>query len=342
MSLINPSYTIALLTGTACQLGCKSCPAGRKEEQVPGTMRPEVLDRALTHIGSQVKITSVVCHNYNEPSLIPWLWELIYTVKKHNTLVFLSTNLSCTPKMFDNLRRALAFGVDNFIISCSGFTQKTYEISHKGGDIELVKRLMREVARIKRKDTPVRVGWHQYRYNTHEEPLMREYAESLGFTFTPYACSLLPLEVAIEAMESGVPHPGAEDLITPMPEAKKLCFERRHFRCVYQDSWLVLEPDGKLRFCSPRSMDRTEQFKPYAWDIDVEKYRQERYKNPTCIACKAKGYHVYGNQQYHRKVHSLTRNLEDAYKLMGLGGKFPWLSKLINSRMYVRPKGGRK
>src|SRR3954470_17366843 len=81
-SLIKPAYTIFLRTGAACNIGCITCPAGRKEpeERQPGAlMKPDTLRAIVNRVHSQnCKVIQMAYHYYNEPMLNPDIAELVY------------------------------------------------------------------------------------------------------------------------------------------------------------------------------------------------------------------------------------------------------------------------
>ena len=83
----------------------------------------------------------------------------------------------------------LAENPETLLISISGWTREIYERLYKDGDIEKVSANMREVAKLKGPKTHVQVSWYKDRLQRteHEEPLMQEFAESLGFACVPTA-----------------------------------------------------------------------------------------------------------------------------------------------------------
>jgi pyruvate-formate lyase-activating enzyme len=330
-------------TGPACNAGCPSCPSGRKNkgdtEQIP-LMKPEMYERILDRVLEQARITSSLLYYYNEPTLNPHMPELVRITKKKGIVALMSTNGSYP----ENLKRCMAEGLDNLIFSVSGWTQKVHERSHDHTNIELIKASMKYTSEHLKPEQFVRVGWHDYWYNKEEQPLMRAYAESLGFKFTPYQTSLLPLDAPVqifEALDKGLPveeHPGEKDLATKLKEAAKMCKDRRHFSCAYQHRMVAIDGNGMLYSCSAKigkGNMRTSVF-----DTDLEQFNKERFKDPVCVRCHELGAHVYGTQRHHSSLSvgaELRRKAEDTWRALGLGSAFPNLTKTLIKTFYERP-----
>src|ERR1700722_220830 len=340
---VKHTWTIFVKTGPACNAGCPACPSRRKAagdtEPVP-LLKPDMWERILDRILEQARISSVLLYYYNEPTMSPYMPDLIKVSKKKNLVVLMSTNGSYP----ENLKRCMAEGLDNLIFSVSGFTQAVHERSHDHTNIELIKENMRTTSKNLKPGQFVRVGWHDYWYNKEEQPLMKKFAEDLGFKFTPYQTSLLPLDAPLKIFEDlhkGVavqPHPGEKDLAMKVPDAFKMCLDRKHFSCPYQNRMVAVDGNGMLYSCSAKigkGNMRTSVF-----ETDLEQFNRERFKDPVCVRCKEIGAHVYGTQRYtmslSMKAH-LTRKAEDTWRALGLGSAFPNLTKTLIKTFYERP-----
>lgn len=324
--------SLVLLTNTVCDVGCKSCPAGRKEEQPSGNMTLEVAESIIEKACKESRVLSVCLYFYGEPFLHPKIVELVKLVHQSKKKVLLSSNLV----RFKNGPEVLALEPFNLIISVSGWTQEIYERSHKGGNIEKVKENMRLVARLKKPGTSIRVSWHRYNYNRHEESLMRDFALSLGFTFTPYSTGLLPLE-KVEARWAGAPADYAEeDAVVPVMEAKELCAKRRSWRCSLQDQTLCVDSNGMVLNCGTRN--NAGNLRGSFFDRSVNEIMAARKVDPMCLTCKAKGLHVYGEQRYTVPVNSFARWAIDTYKSTGLQGLLPGVTEWGIKTFYMRPQ----
>jgi MoaA/NifB/PqqE/SkfB family radical SAM enzyme len=348
---MKPAYTLFLKTGTWCNAGCITCPAGRKREtdkENSSNMTTEMLERILDYVLQQGKIVSASHHFYNEPTALPNIAELVKACHDRGVYCFMSTNGS----MIKGLRNVLNQGLTNLIMSISGFTNETHQRSHHGIDIEQVKRNMIEVSKIihSRKDFSggrmfVRVSWHDYLYNEHEKPLMKKLCDDLGFHFTPYNTGLLPLEQAQARMleaamnPSSPEHPGERDLRTKLAEAHELCGQRKHWTCINQGRMLTIDGDGNLHNCCVKAHDANKRGSLF--DTNLEEFNTYRKtKDEDCAKCIKHGHHVYAMQQYRLPLGIKTtvkKAGEDLWRKYNLGGVFPKLSALRSQMSYDRP-----
>ena len=179
---------LVAVTSTVCNLRCIGCPGGRKEPFRGGVMSVEMLDRVLAKCTAEAKVMLAQLYFLNEPFLLQLMPQMVACCHKYGVPVLLSSNLN----VFKHAPAILAEAPDKLMLSVSGWTQEIYERYHRGGNIETVKKNMAEVAALRKPGTHVQVSWHQHRYNEHEAPLMRAYAEKLGFSFVSYGTSVLP------------------------------------------------------------------------------------------------------------------------------------------------------
>lgn len=339
------SITLFLKTSTGCNAGCKSCPAGRKEpeeRELSGKMSAQMFRNIIDYILPQANITSIVLHYYNEPTLNPEIPEMIRYARSKKIPTFMSTNGSYP----DKLVPFLTAGLDNLIVSTSGFTQSVHERSHKNTDIELIKESTFPTIYYHREPhTAVRIGWHNYQYNLHEREKMAELAEFYGFTFTPYDTSLLDVERAHNQVRKLQQDPNAPDdigevdLMTKMRESKDLCAERKHFRCIYQDAMILVDATGHLWNCPAKVKEHNKRMSLFS--ISLDEFFRLRKLDHDCINCKADGMHVYAMQQWRRglgPMSTLFRKLEDLWRWSGVAAYVPWFVRWWGKISYSRPQ----
>ncbi len=121
-------------------------------------------------------------YNWIEPFLSKALDSFVALVKENGLFCHLSSNLSLKPdSYFDIIYKALAAGVDDLIVSVSGYNQEVYEINHVGGNISWVKENLEQIAKLKHDgtiDTSITLRFIKFDYNSEEEFGLNEYAES--------------------------------------------------------------------------------------------------------------------------------------------------------------------
>lgn len=322
-----------LATSTACNVRCKSCPVGRKEWEPGAVMSLEMMDRIISHCEQDARILAIQLYHYNEPLLLPHMPDMVRHSHDHGYPVILSSNLMVPES---NLVRLMGQRPDSFFLSVSGWTQAVYERSHKDGDIERFKRNMAVIARHRHKSSYVRVSWHSYRYNAHEEGFMRDYATSLGLDFKAYGTSLIPQDRAFKVWETGIEDPAGEDVLVPVKEARALCQARKNWPCLLQTQILAVYSDGRYMNCSNRQDEANVRGDLFSTTVkDIFKARRT---DPACIECKAKAGHVYSLQAYTRSRWSVLRLGEDLYRKLRLQGRIPGMHAWATNRLYFRPQ----
>lgn len=324
--------SLYLITSSACNVKCKTCPAPREDTDRSGIMSVEMLKKIMAKVTKEARVYYCQLFLYNEPLLIPWVGEMIATVHSFGVPVFMSSNLV----IGKHIASVMAAAPETLLISVSGWTQDIYERSHKGGDIEAVKANMKEVARLRTCKTHVQVSWHRYRYNEHEEDLMRNYAESLGFTFVPYTTSLLPHTAAMKVWATGIDDPNGSDCIIPVRWAKEMCGQRKHWPCWLQAQALAINANGDYSNCAQRADSFNILGSIFTTTIGA--ILEARKKSSMCASCKSVGAHIYAQQHYSRNEWSPFRIAENVYRGLGLSGLFPKFSLWATHNLYVRPQ----
>lgn len=352
--MIKPAYTLFLKTGTWCNAGCISCPAGRKlpeDKESSGLMRPEMMARILNYVEQFGVVLSATHHYYNEPTANPYTPTNIETCHQHGVRCLMSTNGS----FWKGLQPVMEQGLTNLIFSVSGWSQAIHERSHNGVNVETLRENMVKTAEIceKRKWKDfcgermfVRVSWHNYDYNRHEMDKMREFSENLGFNFTVYDTGLLPLERAQARMIQAMKDPGSpmdvgeRDLRTKLAEAAKLCYDRRHFPCINQQRMLTIDSDGYLHNCCVKAHDANRR--GLLFETDLEEFNQYRLeKDSDCKKCKAHGHHQYAMQSYREPNTAwnlMKWRASGAWRDLRLNSLFPSVSNWRSKGKYVRPR----
>lgn len=174
-----------------CNLRCPSCHVGNHSGkdfsyEGRGFMEPGLFAEILDKIEREVpENPAVYLFTLGEPLLNPHIPEMVAQIHDHGWMAVLSSNLS----LHYDWERLLIRKPEVLKVSVSGFTQEVYGATHKGGNIELVKKNMLEIHRlIEKYNLPVRVmvGYHIYTNNRRRElEHMREFCRELGFLFQP-------------------------------------------------------------------------------------------------------------------------------------------------------------
>ena len=285
----------------ACNLRCPSCPTGNYQERVnpSGLMSPERLVQIMDKAVSECQVTGVGLFNWNEPVLHPQLPKLVEIVQEQDVPCRLSSNMNNFRKMDE----VLAANPASLRISNSGFTQSIYGRYHRGGDIELVKRNMRELAAAKRRTdatTEIEVLYHRYKDNLRDEAPMRDFALELGFGFRPVWAFMMPLEKNLALVDetydvvelTGEDHEVLASLALPVPEALELASRHRERSCSLRDEQFTLSHEGKTLLCCA-VFDSSRYGLGDFLEQPLEALHQAKYEHSLCSLCMKNGLHVY-------------------------------------------------
>lgn len=167
----------------------------------------------------------------------------------------LSSNLNLSKVDYEQL---LSKNPKQFFISLSGFTQQTYAKSHRGGNIDTVKKNMflLSLAKAKtRSSTQIIVRYHRYLDNLEEEPKMRQYSTALGFIFEPTWARLLPAEKNIQHHDNPA-HLSQQDLDLiqrlALPPSKTVLESLKgieHKNCPLRENMMAINNRGEVQLC---------------------------------------------------------------------------------------------
>jgi MoaA/NifB/PqqE/SkfB family radical SAM enzyme len=278
-----------------CNLRCPSCLVGSKYGDIKawprGLMAPELLGKILDKARSECDILTIGLFNWTEPLLHPNLPSLVREVKIRNLPCLLSSNLN----VLRDPVRLLAENPDYFRVSLSGFTQAVYEIGHRGGNIEIVKRNMERLAKAHAESsakTQIEVFYHRYLYNLDEIAPMERFAKSLGFEFRTYLAYLTTVEKIVEFSEGRATpedHEVIGRLALPLDRALEVTSrERRSSTCTLLEDNVVLDVKGNVMLCSGSSMESVNLIANFL-EFPLKELQKRRREKVLCRSCMKLG-----------------------------------------------------
>lgn len=285
----------------ACNLRCPCCPQGNSgADRLPqGFMEPALLAAIVRKATAECRVTGISLFNWTEPLLHPGLPELVRIVEGAGIPCHLSSNLNLLP----DADAIMAAGPASFKISVSGFSQEVYGAIHRGGDIDLVRKNMALLAAAKERHnaaTRIFVTYHRYRHNLHEEPLMRDFAASLGFDFEPVWALMFPLEKLL-ACAAGEGHdvPLTQDdrslidlLAYPLERTLAAARTRHNQPCRLLDRQISLDFQGQVLLCCGVFDARQFTIGNYL-TLPLDTLQRLRREHEICRRCRQNGIHAY-------------------------------------------------
>jgi len=297
---MKPNFHFYIDIVGACNLRCPSCAVGNTQDikNPQGIMSPETLEQILEKATHECIVNAVSLLNWTEPLLHPKLPEMIRVVKKYGLKCCLSSNLNKIKRM----EEMLAENPFSLRISLSGFKQESYGVTHRGGDIEVVKANMRRLSELKLKTksgTHIEVAFLRYLSNLEDELQMKQFSEQLGFKFTPMWALLTPLEkVLAKADEKGY---GSildadkfviDNLALPLGEALEAARGLNNSCCELQEKVIALDIMGRVQLCCG-VYDGNRFSLANFLEKSIDEIQALRFAHSTCVVCMKHGVHDY-------------------------------------------------
>jgi len=284
-----------------CNLECPSCPNGNwiGERNPRGFLQPSLLAKIMEKARSECNVTGVCLFNWGEPLLHPKLPELVAIVQNYDVPCFLSSNLN----LLGNINALMEANPHTFIISVSGFKQATYNNTHKGGNVERLKKNMVALAEARLRagsTTRIQVRYLLYLTNLQDVVEMKRFATDLGFEFQAIWAWMMPLEKVIAYLNDD-PNEAKlsyEDLLTiknlalPVKETVRIFQQYRIRSCIMRDEHVTLDYMGNVQLCCMIYDAKRFTIGPYL-SIPLTDIQERKQTNYMCERCMDKGLNVY-------------------------------------------------
>ena len=337
-----------------CNLRCPSCPVGnygddRWRGNNKGVMPLSLFHRIIQRVRADFDPveTCIALYSWGEPLIHPQIGELVSVAKAAGFKVNLSTNLN----FIRHLPDALAAGVDEVVVSLSGVSASTYESTHFGGNANVLRSNLVELARLRaRLHSPpkVFVNYHLYRHNLGDDLAeMEQFCRKHDFALLTNIAFYMPVEkmLGIVNGKADARPPASVDDLFIVPIDEQLRISNRSpssLGCDLRDNRLDIDIDGSVKLCCSVFEKRWNVSDNYL-ETSKDDIQRRRYSSDLCKACLEHGIDkVYTQQpvlaawqEYANKVfvefgHNLTyqngvlcrrqSTPKTNYSLPGLGG----------------------
>lgn len=308
------SWRYVLEISSMCNLKCALCQAGNREgyEYRPGVMDMDLMEKILDKIKTENPSAVVCCYVNSEPFLHPHIAECVASIKRRGFRCEFATNLN----YMQQLDQVLAAKPDLLTVSVSGWTQEVYERSHRGGDIETVKKNFKELIEANiRGNHKIHLGmsYHMYEYNLHEIEPMKKFTEDLGAQFLLSWGRTICIENTVQALRAiekqktgrDVPFKIGKDgldLNQMLPPAKESFMEQmKQLRfspekamklyeqwpvskvCIIAGAFTEIRWDGKVQLCAWTD-DMRLTLGNYL-EMTQDQIAEARFGHPLCEEC---------------------------------------------------------
>jgi len=291
-----PTYVYTIDISGTCNLRCPSCPVGNLTHinRDVGFMSIDLFKKIIQKIQTEKVIDhpQIWLYNWGEPLLHPKLNEIIKIVKNEGLSVYISSNLN-TEHGIQSLAQA---NPNEIKISLSGFTQETYEKTHKRGNITILKAnmyLLRYYLNKYRSTTHVWVNQHLYKHNSDQTEQIKAVCSELSFEYYPIQAFFQPLEKVIDLIE-GKAHQEDEqllDLLLMRPEDTLNNIKKHrtgYFDCELRFNQTVINHDGSLALCCS-TYTQANMLGINFLDHPHSEIEKKKYQHNFCSKCRLHG-----------------------------------------------------
>ncbi|MEK7990355.1 MAG: hypothetical protein VSS52_005060 [Thiotrichaceae bacterium] len=186
----------------------------------------------------------------------------------------------------------------SLIISTSGYYQETYERNHRRGGIALVKSNMYRLRHYMDKlkiGFDVRVSYHMYRDNVHNDVVMMSYlCQELGFSFQPGWAFIQPLEKVLSYLQGSQPTDDEQNVIKRLfftPYERNEIVKKYHLSdCSLRSQQMSINWDGSVGLCCG-VFDHEYAIADSFLEVAHEELQQRKYQHPMCNVCMQNSLH---------------------------------------------------
>lgn len=282
---------------SACNLSCPSCPVGNSKtvKKSSGLMSPELLGRILGKASKECEIDFIGLFNWTEPLIHPRLGELVEIAQSYAPC-HLSSNLNLVKNDYESLLRA---NPRYFRISLSGFNQSVYSKTHRGGDIEIVKKNMVALSKAAANvgsTTNIEVLYLRYLGNSDDERLMKRYSNELGFLFRPVWAYLMPIEKVLQYVSDPLELSSQDQQLVEMlalPPEKEIIRAAQSAgkdRCSLLEDQITINSQGVVQLCCALFDENRFSISEYL-DKSFDELQEKKRTMDICRECMKYGIH---------------------------------------------------
>ena len=134
--------TVAIGITNRCNLACPSCPGGKttwnktapKLRCIEPLLFEKIIERLVSLYGNSFQVMTSL---FSEPLLHPDIDALLHILEKYGLGAFISSNLNIQ-RDFTSIFSIRS--LKELLVSISAVTPEKYQINHRGGNIELVRK----------------------------------------------------------------------------------------------------------------------------------------------------------------------------------------------------------
>ena len=143
----NP-FSISVEPINTCNLHCPECPTGQRNLTRPvGILSFDLFRKVIDE--NEKKMIWLMLYFQGEPLLHPNFTDLVKYANKKNIYTAVSTNAHFLDEIM--AKKIIESGLDKLIISFDGIDQESYSTYRIGGNVEKVKKAIKQIVQLKKK-----------------------------------------------------------------------------------------------------------------------------------------------------------------------------------------------
>lgn len=282
-----------------CILKCPSCPSGRKNfiRNKPLEILPlEKCEQIFAKIAKEYGPKVFYLHIWNEPLLHPDIVEILAKAEQYGHSCALSTNLNVVADYAGIMKSPALKGL---VVSFSGFSQEMSSRGHRGGNVKLALKHLKEVGKYtKESQATVVMNFHSYIDNDEDGNILEALCNKYGIVFASYDASVLQEEPENGLLRGHEEWRDSDDivkLVLPRLKTEPYYFEKistlSDIPCHSQYHILVLDHEGQVCTCTHKGPDDPHKLGDFL-SMTSEELFETKWSFPICTHCKAIGMHM--------------------------------------------------
>lgn len=301
MKYTNLKYfdSVLLATTNRCNLKCPSCVAGRRNfaHNIPLEVLPlEKCEQIFSKLAKDHGQKLIYLYFWDDPLLHPDIVQILAKAKQYGHSCILST---CLNVVADYAGIMKSSAMKTLIVSFSGFSQEVYSRGHRGGNVKLALKNLKEIGKYtKDSQSTVLMNFHRYKDNEEDANILKSLCEEYGIVFGDYDASMTQ-----EYHEEGLLHEyedwrNSDDVVNlVLPRLKRgiYHFERidtlSDVPCHLQKHMLILDHLGQVRPCSFKGTNDLDRLGDFL-SMTSEELFEIKQSSSVCARCKSFGLHL--------------------------------------------------
>lgn len=298
-----------------CNGKCPYCSTGNKNQPLGNFVDIDIFDKTLDKIIQygifDLDISTLYIYNWGEPLLHPQFNKIIEIINSKKIKYSISSNISVIPNDLNYTN--LVDNLEKFMISISGFSQKSYDKIH-GFNFEKIKdniiSIKENLDRYNFKGK-IQLLFHVYQFNVDEIVLAERFSKELGIEFIPYYAGINDWWKRKQYLENSMTKSEikkiSNDLFLSKLDERIESSSRRG--CSQHNSYFMIDERGNVATCCCLPTNHPNYKCGNIMQDDINKILHNKSNMEICRECINDGLAIEDNQVCNPKWYEeISRN----------------------------------